>query len=104
MNNKKTLRVTFEGAAKEAVERMATDLEQGEKFVKISPSKLVGWIVQCFEKRYFARHKKEIAQENFNSRDYLKSLASNIGKEEKLEEVLKTALKKARQKSPKGNA
>ena len=93
MSNKKPLRIVLEGREKEAVENMVRELNEEGEFVKISPSRLVAWIVRRFEGRDFKRQKEGISKEHFNSKKYLEKLALKTGEDENLETVLRRTLK-----------
>ena len=93
MNDKKTLKVILEGDAKAAAERMLEALRNKGEFSKLSPTRLLAWIILHFEKKDFPKYKEQILTTYFNPKKYLFKMALDIGESDNLEEVLKKALK-----------
>jgi len=86
-------RVLLDQEARQALEQMFTVLREEGKYIKINPSRLTSWVVSKFAKKYFGKSKSEIVKAHFNSKEYLKDLASNIEDNENPAEVLSQALK-----------
>ena len=92
MQNIPTRRITLEKEAQESLTKMLAELKKEERFIKISPSKLVSWIVFCFGQKYFLKQKDRIIKAHFSSKAYLKNVAQTVDDSPNLSAVLKETL------------
>jgi hypothetical protein len=103
MKNQNHLRVLLDADAHSSVEKMLEALKGSGDFVKINPSKLVSWLITKFETESFEKHKSQIIQEHFNSKEYLRDLSTKIQSSDNAADVLATALQKIQLRSKKIN-
>lgn len=101
MKSSTVSRVLLDKEAREALDQMLTVLREEGKYIKINPSRLTSWVVSKFAKKYFGKSKSEIVKAHFNSKEYLKDLASNIEEDENPAEILSQALKSIQGKTKK---
>lgn len=100
------LRVLLDEKSYHSLEEMIDALKKEGNFIKINPSRLSSWIISHFREEMFEKCKQIIIQEHFNSKDYLKDLASKIDGSENVADLLNEALLKiqVRNKSSRTNA
>lgn len=103
MKSQNHLRVLLDSDAYASLEKMLEALKGSGDFVKINPSKLVSWIITKFETESFERNKAQIIQDHFNSKEYLRDLATKIQSSDNAAEVLAAALQKIQLRSKKIN-
>lgn len=103
MKSQNHLRVLLDSDAYASLENMLEALKGSGDFVKINPSKLVSWIITKFEAESFERNKAQIIQDHFNSKEYLRDLATKIQSSDNAADVLAAALQKIQLRSKKIN-
>jgi len=101
VKNSKQARIILDTDAHMELASILSVLKAEKEFVKITPSKLVSWIIKTYAKKYFARDKKQIVKDHFNSKEYLKHVTKGLNPDDDLESVLKLALDKVRQNTVK---
>ncbi|NOT77737.1 MAG: hypothetical protein HOP07_01895 [Bacteriovoracaceae bacterium] len=101
MKNKNPLRVLIETDAQESLDEMLINLKGNGNFVRITPSRLLSWIITKFRTESFEKHKNQIIQEHFNSKEYLRDLATKIQNSDDAAILLTAALEKIQMKSKK---
>jgi len=89
--NKRAYKITPDEETQTILKNLIKEIKDNEKFVKITPSKLVSWIIKKYYPKNLNRDMSIIAKDHFNSKEYLKFLASNIKGGTSLENVLKIA-------------
>ena len=87
------LRVLLDSAAENQLQEMEAILSTENNFLKINPSRLTSWIVSHFYKYHFHQQKESIAKAHFNSKEYLRQLASEITGDDDAISKLSDALK-----------
>lgn len=83
----------LEPAAKAMLDEMLADLKAREEWVRISPSKLVSWIVENY-RNSFESNREAIIRAHFNSREYLKNVLQGLDAGENVADALQAALLK----------
>lgn len=93
-------RIVLDEKSQEYLNEMLLVLKGEGSHIKVSPSSLVCWIVSYFARSGFHRQKKKIIKDHFNSKEYLRHIANNLGESDNLETVLRETLNqiKVRQK------
>lgn len=94
MNKQTQFRVLLDTNAQEALTEMLQELKGSGDFVKINPSRLASWIVEGFRKESFDKKKDQIIQDHFNSKEYLRDLATRIQSSDHAADILADALQK----------
>lgn len=79
-----------------AVNEMITALKAKEACIRITPSKLVAWIVEHYKQGAFESEQEQIIRAHFNSKEYLKRVMNGVSTEGGIAEALETALKRIR--------
>lgn len=92
MKPSNNLRVLLDEKSYQSIEEMIEVLKKEGSFIKINPSRLSSWIITHFRNEMFEKCKQAIIQEHFNSKDYLKDLASKIDGNENVADLLNEAL------------
>lgn len=87
-------RVILNETAKAALERMTTELTSQEACVRFTPSSLVSWIVNEYEKGSFVENKGAIIRDHFNTKEYLKKVIRDIRSPEDMATALHSMLQK----------
>lgn len=100
----KSSRVVLDKDSQEHLNKMLLTLKSEGSCIRISPSRLVSWIVSYFSKRDFSRQKKRIIREHFNSKEYLRHIAKNLNESDSLEAVLKETLNQIKPSKRRKNA
>ncbi len=85
-------RVLLDEQAFEGLERMLAKLKEEGKFLKVNHARLSSWIIKKFEEALFIKCKQEIIKECFDSKEYLKDLASKIDGNENAKALLSDTL------------
>lgn len=104
MKNKNQLRVLLESDAHTFLEEMLKVLKENGNFVRITPSQLLSWIVTKFKDESFEKHKNQIIHEHFNSKEYLRDLATKIDTSDDASKLLESVLQKLQTRRKKINA
>lgn len=71
---------------------MLTELRAREQCLRITPSKLVSWILGQYKTEHFERDQDRIVQAHFNSKEYLKQMIRGASSAEDLTQALQAAL------------
>lgn len=87
-------RVILDQEARAALDRMYEDLKTQETWIRLTPSKLVSFIVEQYARVSFANDREAIVKRHFNSKEYLKNVIRGVRSSEDVEEALKNALLK----------
>lgn len=103
MNKQAQFRVLLDTNAQEALTEMLQELKDSGDFVKINPSRLVSWIVEGFRKESFEKKKDQIIQDHFNSKEYLRDLATKIQSSDNAADILANALQKIQMRNKRTN-
>ncbi|MCB9061370.1 MAG: hypothetical protein H6622_07615 [Halobacteriovoraceae bacterium] len=103
MNKQTQFRVLLDTNAQEALTEMLQELKDSGDFVKINPSRLVSWIVEGFKKESFEKKKDKIIQDHFNSKEYLRDLATKIQSSDNAADILANALQKIQMRNKRTN-
>jgi hypothetical protein len=101
VKTKNQLRILIDSEAQLSLEAMLESLKTSGEFIKINPSRLVSWIVTQFKAESFELYKSQILQDNFNSKGYLRDLATKIQSSDDAAAVLAAALQKIQIKNKK---
>ena len=91
-----TVRIILEQGAALALNEMMKSLRATEQCIKVTPSKLVSWIIERYRLGSFAQDEQAIIKAHFNSREYLKKVVQEIGPGGDVTKALETALQKIR--------
>jgi len=92
MNHINTERIIIDERAQQALSSMLETLKNEGKFIRINSSKLSSWIIYFFFEENFKKEKEKIISAHFNTKEYLKGLASKIDVQEEAEGILIEAL------------
>jgi len=103
MKTKQPLRILLDLNSQSSIDEMLENLKNSGEFVKINHSKLASWIINKFKTEMFERHKAQIIQEHFNSKEYLINLATKVQNTDDASEMLEIALRKIQKRSAKPN-
>ncbi|MBF0363666.1 MAG: hypothetical protein HQK49_21790 [Oligoflexia bacterium] len=90
----KIFRTNIDEVAGKNLQEMLKQLESESEFLKISLFKLNSWIINQFYKKYFNTERKQIINEHFDRKEYLKKFAANLDNEsgEEIVEKIREAL------------
>ena len=91
-----TVRIVLEQGAAVALDEMIKNLKVTEQCIKVTPSKLVSWIVERYRIGSFAQDEQTIIKAHFNSREYLKKVVQEIEPGGDVAQALQAALEKVR--------
>lgn len=87
-------RAILDETAKTALNQMIADLKKEEACIRVSPSKLVSWIVEKYAKTGFVSDKDVIIKNFFDSKGYLKNMIRGAQSSDEIEAALRIALLK----------
>lgn len=88
----KIQRIVLDDKANESLLDMTEKIKAEGNFVKINPSRLASWIIEQFANLYFQEMKPQIIQAYFDSKEFLKTIASKIDGKQDAEKILIEAL------------
>lgn len=73
---------------------MAATLLARDECIRLTPSKLVSWIVERYLDQGFERDQEKILQAHFNSKEFLRRAVAQASSDEELSRALEAALGK----------
>lgn len=89
---REVVRAVLEGSAKLAYDDMVRQMKTENQFIQVTPSKLVGWIVERFQKMYFNQDRQQMVHQHLNSKEYLRDAIKNATSKEDLKFAVEKAL------------
>jgi len=89
---REVVRAVLEGSAKLAYDDMVRQMKTENQFIQVTPSKLVGWIVERFQKMYFNQDRQQMVYQHLNSKEYLRDAIKNATSKEDLKFAVEKAL------------
>lgn len=91
-----SLKLSLDGDATEALNRMIKSLKEEFPDTAISHSGLASWILKYFSEHGFEKSKAQVAKQFFNVKAYLRRKIKDLDSPEKVEEALTEVQNKLR--------